>query len=110
QRFILIADFLRSAKNFREIDAADADPEGLQKFFTIAGGVEGVWSGAHGTQPGLLHSVDHPANSDKFVEIGLKGVALRENGMSFGDTERDSILIKIVADRDFPAKGVTPAL
>ena len=76
--FILIPNLLCSAKNFRQIDATHADPKGLQKLFTIAGGVKRVWTSTHRTEPGLLHSVDDPANSDKFVEIGFERVALRE--------------------------------
>src|ERR1700692_3525100 len=65
QQFILIANLLCSPKNLRQIDAADADPEGLQKFFTIPRGIEGVRSSTDGTQPGPIHPVDDAANRNK---------------------------------------------
>ena len=99
--------FCSLPKNLRQINATDANAKGLQKFFAVPSGVEGVWSGADGAQSSALHSVDNPANRHKCVQIRFERIALRKNGVPFRDAERDAVLIKVIANGDFSAKGVT---
>ena len=107
---IVVGDLLGCENQFGKVCGNDGDAVFLEEFFAGAAGVETERTGADLADAAVTETVHHAADACELGDVALHEGIVYVVGVICGVGEGNSVLVKVVADRNLAAESVAAAI